>query len=309
MTGNGGFLVAIFAAAGLHVAALGSIVLPDGGGGAGHAGRDSLSLVMAGAEVAALVEAWEAQPDVADAPDAVQAPESVEAPTVVASLETAPRVRTPANLARTDVPATQSGLAPATVTRMAAPSVDGLTAPIAMPDTPALPVREASLQTPNATEAPRIDTVAPEVPDFAVVTSKRPTSRPPKPAPQAVAKVAAGSGQGATRGTSRTKAVASQPSTKAQAAAQAAWAAAIQREIARAQVYPRGARGSGRVRLALTITSGGSLAGVRVATSSGVSAFDTAAIRAAKRAAPFPKAPSELQKTSFAFGQWVSFQR
>jgi protein TonB len=92
-------------------------------------------------------------------------------------------------------------------------------------------------------------------------------------------------------------------------AAQAAWARKIQSRIARHQVFPRGVRGQGRVRLQMDILADGRLGAVRVDRSSGVAAFDKAAVRAARAAAPFPPAPEGLRRARYAFAQWVSFSR
>ena len=309
MTGNGGFLVALFAATGLHVAALGSISLPSGSEGSGSGGTESLSLAAVGAEVAALVEAWESQPEISETPDTMAAPDMLNAPEVVASADAQPQPQLPPSLLATEAPVSHVAKAQVSATQLSAPSLEAAPKTVASLDKLAPPRKQTALRQPTVVEAPRFDTEAPDVPDFAVTTSKRPTSRPPKPSAKAVAMVASGKSEGVTRGASTTSVAPTQTSAKVQAAAQAAWAAAIQREIAQAQVYPRGARGAGRVRLAMTITASGKLAGVQVAASSGVSAFDKAAVRAAKRAAPFPRAPSELEKSSFAFGQWVTFQR
>ncbi len=310
MTGRGGFFVALFAATGLHVVALGSFDLPAGSDGAGSGGARSLTLAIAGAEVAAMVETWESVPEVSGAPEAVEPPDVADTSSVeTASLDRETIVRAPDVLAPTERPAPPLTTLAQSPDHLAAPVIDSGPAFEKAPDAPVTTPKIARLSDPSTSPAPALDTASPALPDFAVTTSTRPLSRPPQPVRQAVSQVAAGSADGRTRGAAVQTAVRTELSSTAHAAAQAAWAAAIQRKIARAQVYPRGARGDGRVRLAMTITAGGKLAGVRVATSSGLAAFDTAAVRAAKRAAPFPKAPDGLQEASFAFGQWVTFQR
>ncbi|MEK6217496.1 MAG: TonB family protein, partial [Boseongicola sp.] len=152
---------------------------------------------------------------------------------------------------------------------------------------------------------------SPEPVDRALVASQRPFARRAGTgSDEPVARrVAEGAGGGVTRGQSQdvVAAVAMSPNTTK--AAQAAWAAAIQKRIARHQRFPKGSRGTGRVRLTMRIRSDGRMTDVRVAKSSGDTAFDRAAVAAAKKAAPFPVAPIGLSEPWYQVGQWVSFGR
>ncbi|REC58632.1 TonB family protein, partial [Rhodosalinus sediminis] len=80
----------------------------------------------------------------------------------------------------------------------------------------------------------------------------------------------------------------------------AAWGGRIVASLERAKRYPRGMRGGGVVRLRLTVSHSGELAGVRVARSSGYDRLDRAAVEAARRAR-LPEAPEAMPAGAYPF--------
>lgn len=298
-------LVAFGLAAGLHVAGLGYYAATGGFDGAGADGRAALSLQVAPAGIAGMVADWEAIPEVS----AVDA--TLETPTEDAAF-TKVNIWTDESIA----PKTSKLSDAPEVAK--APMVEAAAAPalgnfkVAFPSAPVMDVDDGVTRV----LASAMPVAVPQVPDFeapsaverAVVATPRPVKRPVPSAP-VPALVARGTGGGVSAGNlGATQAVATL-APAARQAAQAAWASKIQSRIARHQVFPRGVRGQGRVRLQMDILADGRLGAVRVDRSSGVAAFDKAALRAARLAAPFPSAPEGLHRSRYAFAQWVSFSR
>lgn len=89
---------------------------------------------------------------------------------------------------------------------------------------------------------------------------------------------------------------------------QARWGLRIQRRVHRRLIYPRGATGTGTARVALTIDRSGRLAALRLTRSSGVAAFDRAALSAVRRAGRFPPAPEGLDLALYSFSLSLSFR-
>ncbi|MEP2715641.1 energy transducer TonB [Pseudophaeobacter sp.] len=147
----------------------------------------------------------------------------------------------------------------------------------------------------------------------------------PKPAPKPVeappaaqtsnqttaaraAQRAAGSGGGAEAGTFGGASTAT--ATAAQRAKlRSIWGAKIRSRIERRKRYPSGTRGSGQVILRITVAVSGALVNYRVAKSSGVAAFDQAALKAVSRAGKFPKAPKGIGGTQFSFNLPIRFAK
>lgn len=87
------------------------------------------------------------------------------------------------------------------------------------------------------------------------------------------------------------------------------WGGQIRKRVERRKTYPRMAAGAeGIVSLRLTVTRGGTLAGVSVARSSGNAALDAAAVQAVSRAGSFPLAPKGLTDAQYSFTLAVSFK-
>ncbi|NNL19381.1 MAG: TonB family protein [Boseongicola sp.] len=264
-----------------------------------------MSLAAPPAEIADLVADWEAVPEVS-----VQTA-NMDAPTVEAAFTKVNAWTDPSVAMRT----TKLSDAPDTaVAPVVEPSEIPVLAAVALPvhSTPSVD-RDVKVAAMAAPVMPRVAHAppsfeAPEPAERAVLETPRPEKRPEKRAP-APALVARGTGGGVGAGTLAATQVVATVSPVARKAAQAAWAGKIQSRIARHQSYPRSARGQGRVRLQMDILSDGRLGAVRVDRSSGVAAFDKAALRAAQSAAPFPPAPNGLDRTRYTFAQWVNFSR
>lgn len=119
---------------------------------------------------------------------------------------------------------------------------------------------------------------------------------------------AAGSGGGAQAGAAG-GASAATISAGQRAKLQSIWGAKIRSRIERRKRYPAGTRGSGRVVLRITVAASGALVTYRVAKSSGVAAFDQAALKAVARAGKFPKAPKGIGASQFTFNLPMSFSK
>ena len=299
------FAVMFAVAAGVHVAGFGYYASTGGFEGAGADGRAVISLEAAPEGIAALVAAWDAVPEVSVSVTEMDAPVG-EADFVKMDVwgdgtvvSPSPKLAELPEVAVAPVVSVVSGVLP--MAYNVSGEVSGVTArvdTVAVAVAPGLAVPDAA---PTGFEAPaRVDPVE--------IASVRPTARPVQREASA-AVVARGTGGGVSAGNLGEKRVVATLAPAARQAAQAAWAATIQARIARHQRYPRGTRGAGRVRLEIDILADGQLGAVRVDRSSGVAAFDRAALQAAKAAAPFPAAPKGLDRARFAFAQWVTFAR
>ncbi|WP_254604365.1 TonB family protein, partial [Leisingera sp. ANG59] len=87
------------------------------------------------------------------------------------------------------------------------------------------------------------------------------------------------------------------------------WGNKIRARIERRKRYPSGARGQAQVILRLTVARDGRLLDHRIAKSSGIAAFDQAALAAVARAGKFPPAPKKLQASQIRLSLPVSFTR
>lgn len=301
------FLVAFGLAAGVHMAGFGYFAATGGFEGAGAEGRAALSLQAASPAVADLVAQWEAVPEVSHVGLSLDAPVLEPAFTKVELWSDASVEASISKLSDTPVV-----LTPPVVSGAGSPVLAAVQVPA-----PSAPDVGRELEVARVT-APKMPAVSPPAPVFkapsevdpAVLATPRPVERPVRREPPATAAIVArGTGGGVSAGNLVATPVVTTLSPAARQAAQAAWASKIQSRIARHQTYPRGARGEGRVRLQMDILADGRLGGVRIDRSSGVAAFDKAALRAAEAAAPFPPAPDGLQRARYAFAQWVSFSR
>lgn len=287
------YAVAAGVAVGLHLAgfaALGSSA-PAGVEAAGDGGDALVSLMAADAAVAALVEDWERPPELA--------------------LSEVPSMPLPEPEAVPDLPAAEAAQAMPTV-----------------PDLPALPVAEdqpdlTALAPPPKPEVKPAPEPAPEsAPKPAPEPAPKPAPEPkpdpvepskpatPAPEPSAVqpAQVAAGQGDKGAAGDRGAAAAA----TVAGAGAEnlrAGWGAEIRARIERRKSYPRDGDGAeGTVKLRIVVGTDGRLRGVAVASSSGSTALDAAAVKAVQRAGRFPRAPKGLDQGEVSFTLPVSFK-
>lgn len=311
----------------LHVAALTIAPFQGGGSGGGEGGAADVSLQAATPTLAAMVADWDRPPEVGAAPD-LTAPTAEAAPDRPLADSAGPALVTAA------LPVPTSGDAlPQADTRLPAPAT-----PFAQPAPEALPVpdmpRLAALPVPalsdrpvlvrpsvqplaNADSAlPRIDTEPPSG-QFAPQVSPRPEPRPErrttqdrtKPSLAQPSTKARGSGQHATAAAAppARSPVAPGPSKARLAQLEQQWGAQITSALRRAHRPPNG-RATGTVKLVLTITPAGQVAGVSMVSSSGDSRLDQSALTAVKRAR-FPRAPEGLTKASYRFSQRLTVAR
>lgn len=199
---------------------------------------------------------------------------------------------------------------PAAMTPPDATSAPTVTPPNEMA-TLSLPVGQLAPTQP-APRLPQIDTVPPLPPQITPsqdLAKLRPQARPPTPnsAPQK-RQIAAGNGGQSVQGAPEQTAVSTRTGVQSKAL-MAQWGAKINAKIQRNVVYPSGtsARGTAKVRLA--IRPDGRLTQVSLQRSTGDAVLDRAAIRSAKRAGRFARAPAGLDKASYAFFISVTFAR
>ncbi|MFQ1700085.1 TonB family protein [Loktanella agnita] len=263
--------IAVFAALAiaLHIAAF-ATAGERGAQSQGAGGETLVSLAGASAQVEQMVAEWETPPDVTESVTEVMPP-----PPPVA--DTLPTLTMP-----------EAPLAPRALPQM-------------------IP------QSPDAVSTPTVDTAPAEPPSqTALTSSQRPQARPvQRRQEQQDARQeqrAAGTGGGAQAGQSGQSAATTVSSGRA-AELQAVWGAQIRSRIENRKRRPSGARGGGRVVVALNVSREGQLLSVSIRQSSGVAAFDQAALRAVSRAGRFPAAPAELAAPSYRFALPITFER
>lgn len=168
-------------------------------------------------------------------------------------------------------------------------------APMPAPTSPTLPRHDAP---------PRADTVPP-----APVATPAPTPQAsPPPEPRRTEPHSNAPAQNAAKAGQERQDAPNAAQSELRNALQAKWGARIQRKVHRSMVYPRAATGSGTARVALTVDRSGRLVSLRLVRSSGVAAFDAAALEAVKRARRFAKAPQDLSKAQYSFTLSLSFR-
>ncbi|MCF6433342.1 TonB family protein [Leisingera sp. MMG026] len=216
---------------------------------------------------------------------------------------------------------------PQTSPQIAAQSVEPLP-PANVPSLPQLALdlapraaAQIAIPAPARTDNLQIDTAPPSPPK-----PQKPEPKPdpqPKPAPepqpqqdrtseQASAgraeQRAAGSGGGAQAGQSGGAQAATAESGR-RAKLRSIWGAKIRARVERRKRYPAGTSGKGQVVVRLTVSRSGQLLSHRIARSSGVAAFDQAALQAVARAGKFPSAPKKLQINQISFNLPMSFSK
>jgi protein TonB len=240
--------------------------------GAGSGGAAALTLEAASGDLAAMVQRWDAPPEVAAPTATMVTPEAVSAPEVPTALPPA----TP--------PAAQTPPPPPVNT-----------------DRPALPQ--------IADTAPRPDPVRPRPrPEPPAAPAQAAAPAPATPAEAQPAQRASGAGQQQSSGQSGASA-ATGPSAGQLRALEAEWGGAILARIARAQRYPSGNHGAGTARVVLSVGRDGRLQSVGLDASSGSAGLDRAALDAVRRAGRFPAAPRELAKAAYVFRVPMTFRR
>ncbi|KAA2314199.1 TonB family protein [Pseudooceanicola sediminis] len=307
-------------AVGLHVAV--AIRVPsDGGSDAGGQGGQALvSLQGAAPGMVEMVKAWETPPEVAqpDTPDMPQDAVADPAPLRPVA-QTTPRPAFPSM----ELPQAQPD-----TTALPKIEQDVPPPPQAEPD----PIPEEVAQPapePQPEPEPEPEQVA-ESP-LTPALSKRPQPRPEdlaipqpreKPTPKAVqadrtqkarkggeggaTQRAAGNGGSQQAGTSNGRVKAG--NGKAEARLEAVWGSQIRTRIERRKRFPGGLRGQqGRVVVRITVGRDGNVLGAQVVRSSGIAAFDQAAMAAIQRSGRMPAAPAGLSRPSYAFNLPMDF--
>ncbi len=235
----------------------------------GAGGQEEVTLYAVAGDLNAIVEDWMAPPEVETALDEIVAPPEQE-PTLRDRLR--------------EVQAEFS--------RPIQPPIPTL----AVPSKPALPsIDNQSFERPKPAPKPKA------APKPKPTTPVRPQVRkkPASPASRQGQR-AAGSGGGQKAGQSGNSRAPSL-SKGAEKRLVAKWGSKVRARILRKKSFPRGASGSGTVRLRIIVAQSGQLVGVSVVRSSGSAAFDKAALRAVRAAGRFPGAPKGLRKARYTF--------
>lgn len=298
---------------------------PEAGGSAGGSGGEAaVTLAGASAQIETVLDDWTRPPQ-------AQMDIAIEQPNIaIADAPPAPALEV-GNAPRAEIKI--AALAPSETPK--APDVSAIQTPIAPP--PEVAVPELSLQTVQQRQPPKtsksIDRqppsqqlaqpaaptveatlAAPESPSPPPAPKPEPKPQPKqKPKPKknvqkadrvqkasagAAAQEAAGNGGSAEAGASGTV----QAVGKGKAAKlRAIWGAKITARIERNKRTPRGVKGEALVHIRMKVAPNGRLLSVNVAKSSGIAAFDQAAIQAVKRAKRFAKAPKQLTASSYGF--------
>lgn len=288
------FVIFVALAVAVHLALLTLRASEAGIASSGEGGEALMSLQASTASIAEMVETWEKPPE-------------------TPSPRTAPKLVQP----RPDTPDLPQQTTPDAPVAPALPRVAGL----ALPRPETLPDAQATAPPPPP-DVP--DEVQPEQPEIADI---RPQSRPqrPKQPPRktptepaakesrasaaSAAQRAAGQGGGQQAGLANSQATATLSKGQRQSL-MSQWGAQIRSRIERRKSYPRAARGaSGIVRIRLSVSSGGTLQGASIVSSSGNAHIDQAALRAVQSARRFPAAPKGLSNASYSFTVPISFDR
>ncbi|MFV0514188.1 MAG: TonB family protein [Jhaorihella sp.] len=303
-------LVFVSLAAGLHVGVW-SITGPlRGAGGEGGAQSAPVALTLAAPEHSALIRDWQAPPDLAaDTPVPAAPPPEALPPEQPAHERAGPRLDPVTGLTPVGPASAPPGRPDLAPNAAPAPTPPALTPPQA--DRRADPDRLRTAETPRA-EMRRPDIARPDAPPRAERTTPAPPPKTAGPAKSpATAPPRAASAGGAKAGqTAPVTGTGHAPSVSAAARdrAQAEWGARIQRKVHRRLIYPRGATGGGTARVALSVDRAGRLTALRLVRSSGMAAFDRAALNAVRRAGRFPPAPDSLTRASYTFSLSLAFR-
>lgn len=284
-------------ATGLHMGIWAASPAPDGAAPAGDGGQSSVTITPASAGMAQMVQRWQTAPLAQVEMASPVAPQVTEA-------------ALPAPAPASDVPQMAVPDRPALPEAASAPEVQETppAAPVSPPVT-ALAQPRTPEATPRAELRPQARPAAPTAPRLPqpdVAQAPRADTQPATPQPAARAQGKPAQKPAASGAQGREQAAAAQAAQNA--TLQAQWGARIQSKIHRNLFYPRGASGSGTARVALTVDRSGRLQSVQLIRSSGVAAFDQAALRAVQRAGRFAKAPHGLGEASYRFTMGLNFK-
>lgn len=173
---------------------------------------------------------------------------------------------------------------------------------LALDPAPRALVQVGAMAVPELPRAPAVETGPPskDRPETEREAAPEKTAKRTAPASGTAMQKAAGAGRTSQAGRDG-PAVVKALSSGQQAKLISVWGARPRSRIERKKSYPRGARGSGVVRLRIHVARSGQLLSSRVVKSSRVAAFGAAALAAIARAAPFPPAPKRLTDGSYSF--------
>ncbi len=270
---------------------------PDGLPQAGDLGTGPVTLTAAAPRDADLVARWTRPPETAPTPAAPNAP-AVTDPALPPAALPLPARAAPA--APPLLPAREALVRP-DLTPLPRPAPPQATAPTP----PAPPVTKAA---PVMSSVPgtRPDPTPPTRPTPpAQAQAPDPATDPARPSQRAAGPVAP---QTPAAGSTAGRAEPNAAQTARAQALQADWGARIQRKVHRHLRHPGGTAGQGTARVSLTVNRAGHLTGLRLIRSSGIPAFDQAALAAVHRAGRFPAAPDGLDEASYAFTLSLSFR-
>ena len=311
-------------AAVLHVGIWAAAPTIMGASATGGPGQAQATLTAASAQHVALADAWQTPPQTAPAPDL---------PDVAIALGPLPKPSAPQPGPSLPPVPSLSALLPAALPQTVLQPPRNI--PVIPPASPApqlrpvdtAPPRAPQITTDRAVQTPRPSRPVALRPDAQVLADTSPPATPPqprpppKPAQKPTAKPAqtkppsapsqrtSGGGKAKRPQTGRSGKDATQSTNAAtRNAVRANWGAKIQGKVLRRLIYPRNATGSGVARIALTIDRGGRLTGLQLSKSSGVAAFDQAALSAVRRAGRFPKAPRALTDPTYTFSMSLTFK-
>lgn len=268
-------------AATLHAVFLLATPAPEGGasaaGGGGNSGE--ARVVVAGAEVQALVEAWTVAPGpqiTPPQPEAQAPPALSEAATTWSTPDQAPL---------------------AALAELAGPP---------RPTPPATPPPpDQAMASPAAAPTPKPKPMPEPQPRRKANPSSQPSRSGAEGQRGAAGRVAA------DRDASGSGAAAASGAGSAPAGLLRAWGGQIRAEISRERKYPSAARRrrrEGRVILRLTVSQAGDLLAATIAQASGSRRLDDAALAAALAAAPYAAAPAALTKPQYQFNIPIAFR-
>lgn len=273
-----------------------------------------LSTALHAGLVAALVALGGAVPPLAE-PDIEAAEVSLMSEAQFQAM-TAPKPQLPQTVAALAMPAGLADGARAAIASepVSLPVPETLSRPdLAMaPPAPQLPAApEAPLATASTAEPDATLPVAEPTPTIAVEPAPKPApapaAKPVKPTRQPAKAEVAAKPQPAPKADAAPPTAAKSAPPPAQAVSQgeakalkADWGSKISARLKRTLSLPDGAA-PGRVKLRVTVSPKGALLSVEIVGSSGQPALDKAALRAAKAAAPYPRAPKGLNEASYSF--------
>lgn len=308
-------------AVGLHLAAFAALP-PRSDEGAGDAGTDTITLMSSPQALERLVDTWDRSPEVTQDVATITPAPSQDTLPVTSAIDTTPTISTPPvapevleiDLTPPTIPEPAPRVTQDIALMPAPPRMDQSRDAPPVVAQAAQAVRRMPTERPSVSEVPpppALDTAAPTPPVVAKAIPKirpkpRPTQTDARPALRERAKGQATS-KSNTAGSSKTPA----PSV-AQAGvikkAVSDWGGKVRYAIERKKFYPKTARGSGTVVVALWLSPSGQLQKAQIAESSGDPALDNAALSTVQRA-KYPKASPTLTKSSYNFRIPIRLQR